>query len=101
MDISTPEKSFETFVRVLQSGESDLLAQVVTPTGLHSLESHPQTKDLGVELADADQEWLELTEDIYFLTAQSGPNKHKLEFTREEPGWMLYHWQVGGGADTP
>lgn len=106
MDISTPEKSFDAFVKVLQSGESELLEKVATPTGLTSLSesalesySDKGIVGLGEELASSRQEWLQITEDIYFLTAQHGARTHKMEFTKEEPGWMLYHWQIGGGSD--
>jgi|GEM_PF-3828126 len=106
-DISTPEKSFDSFVEVLQSGSTDLLKHVVTPTGIKSLVTvvdHEQYKegisDLGEELAASELNWSEITEDIYFLRATFDARVHKLEFTKEAPGWMLYHWQLGGGVDT-
>jgi len=105
-DLSTPHKAFETLVEVLESGEHSRLKEIVTPTGLHSLESQQVLEDsekasvLVQEWEDSEQDWMEITEDIYFLKAQSGDKIHKLEFTREEPGWMLYHWQLGGGSDS-
>lgn len=105
-DISTPEKSFKSFVNVLQSESMESLEALVTPTGMSSLvtvSSHEDYEDgmadLGKELAGSVLEWAEITDDIYFLVASVNGKKHKLEFTLEEPGWMLYHWQLGGGAD--
>lgn len=105
-DLSTPEKSFDFFVEVLQSGSTDLLEHIVTPTGIKSLVTVGELdhysegiSDLGIELAASELSWSEITEDIYFLTATFDARIHKLEFTKEEPGWMLYHWQLGGGVD--
>ena len=105
-DLSTPEKSFHSFVDVLQSESMEALESLVTPTGMSSLvtvsghaDYEEGMSDLGKELAGSDLEWAEITDDIYFLVATTNGKKHKLEFTLEEPGWMLYHWQLGGGAD--
>ena len=106
IDLSSPEKCFETFVNVLQNESIESLEHVVTPTGMSSLvsisgnESYQQgMADLGRELASCQLEWAEITQDIYFLLASANGKLHKLEFTLEEPGWMLYHWQIGGGVD--
>ncbi|MFN8396607.1 MAG: hypothetical protein U0176_18425 [Bacteroidia bacterium] len=104
-DLSTPQKSFAAFVDILKSGDMAALGKVATPTGRVSLASRYEGTgerdgmiDLGLELADAKPKWEEITEEIYFASAQVGGNLHKMEFTKEEPGWMLYHWQIGGGA---
>lgn len=105
-DLSTPQKSFAAFVDILKSGNASALEKVATPTGRGSLVALYQNADykegmtvLGQELATSKPKWEEITEDIYFACAQVGEKVHKMEFTREEPGWMLYHWQLGGGAD--
>ena len=105
-DISTPEKSFQSFVSIIQTGETESLEYILTPTGFSSLASlsnnndyRDGVKDLGKELADSNLDWAEITEDIYFLKAEFNSKTHKLEFTKEASGWMLYHWQLGGGVD--
>lgn len=105
-DLSTPQKSYEVFVDILQSGDVDALPEVATTTGQVSLvalykqeEYKEGMKVLGQELSNIEPHWDEITEDIYFATAVTGDRVHKMEFTKEEPGWMLYHWQIGGGAD--
>lgn len=105
-DLSTPEKSFESFVSILQSESMEALESVVTPTGMSSLvqvSSHDDYQDgmadLGKELAVSQLNWSPITDDIYFLVASIEGKKHKIEFTKEEPGWMVYHWQLGGGVD--
>lgn len=100
VDLSSPELAFGSLVLLLQEGDVQILEQVATPTGVESLQEASPLARLGLELSEADLEWSEITEDIYFLRAQYlGEKTHKLEFTREEPGWMLYHWQAGGGVD--
>jgi hypothetical protein len=105
-DLSTPQKSFAAFVDILKSGNVDALGKVATPTGQVSLVALYQIEDykegmtvLGTELGNSTPRWEEITEDIYFASARVGEKVHKMEFTKEEPGWMLYHWQIGGGAD--
>ena len=105
-DLSTPQKSFTVFVDILKSGNVSALPRVATPTGQVSLVALYQDQNyqegmtvLGKELAAAKTSWEEITEDIYFASAVVGQKVHKMEFTKEEPGWMLYHWQIGGGAD--
>ncbi len=105
-DLSTPQKSFSVFVDILMSGNAAALQKVATPTGQVSLITLYENDDaqqgmtvLGRELANAKTKWEEITEDIYFASAKVGDKMHKMEFTKEEPGWMLYHWQIGGGAD--
>lgn len=106
-DLSTPEKSFASIVDVLKSGETDRLEFMATPTGIKSLVTLAQQSDyengmttIGEDLDAAELTWDEITEDIYFLTARSEGKTHKMEFTNEEPGWMLYHLQLGGGVDS-
>lgn len=107
VDLSTPELAFGSLVQTLQLEDGVLLEKVVTPTGMVSLEAlhlAPEGEKslslLGKELSSCKLEWSEITDDIYFLKAHSEEASiHKLEFTKEEPGWMLYHWQVGGGVD--
>ena len=105
-DLSTPQKSFSLFVDILISGNAAALQKVATPTGQTSLLTIYQEENaeagmttLGKQLAAANTKWEEITEDIYFASAKVGDKVHKMEFTKEEPGWMLYHWQIGGGAD--
>ena len=105
-DLSTPQKSFAVFVDILKSGNVSALSKVATPTGQVSLVALNQNDDykagmavLGAELASSKPNWSEITEDIYFASAKVGEKVHKMEFTLEVPGWMLYHWQIGGGAD--
>lgn len=105
-DLSTPQKSFAYFVDILKAGNVSGLEKVATPTGQVSLVALYQLDDykegmtvLGAELAAAHTNWSEITEDIYFASSKVGDKIHKMEFTLEEPGWMLYHWQIGGGAD--
>lgn len=106
-DLSTPEKSFASIVELLKSGETDRLESMATPTGIKSLITLAQQADyengmtsIGDDLGAAELSWDEITEDIYFLTARNGGKTHKMEFTKEEPGWMLYHLQLGGGVDS-
>lgn len=106
LDLSTPQKSFEAFVEVLSQGNLDALPSVATETGQVSLVALQEMTDykegmktLGEELGATSPEWSEITEDIYFASAKVGNKLHKMEFTKETPGWMLYHWQIGGGAD--
>ncbi len=105
-DLSTPQKSFIAFVDILKAGNVSALPRVATPTGQVSLVALYQDESyrdgmtvLGKDLAAAKTSWEEITEDIYFASAVVGQKVHKMEFTKEEPGWMLYHWQIGGGAD--
>lgn len=105
-DLSTPQKSFTAFVDILKAGNVSALPRVATPTGQISLVALYQNESyrdgmtvLGKDLAAAKTSWEEITEDIYFASAIVGQKVHKMEFTKEEPGWMLYHWQIGGGAD--
>ncbi len=105
-DLSTPQKSYSSFVEILQSGNVSALAKVATPTGQASLVALYQLEEykagmtvMGQDLAASEPTWSEITEDIYFASCKIGQKIHKMEFTKEEPGWMLYHWQVGGGAD--
>jgi hypothetical protein len=105
-DLSTPQKSFTAFVDILKSGNISQLSKVATETGQVSLVSLYQNQGdsdgltiLGKELGASKPRWEEITEDIYFASAHIGDKVHKMEFTKEEPGWMLYHWQIGGGAD--
>lgn len=104
-DLSTPQKSFAAFVEVLKSGNVAALKNVATPTGRVSLVAiceNSESKDgmavLGKELEASTPQFEEITEDIYFASAKVGNDIHKMEFTKEEPGWMLYHWQIGGGS---
>jgi hypothetical protein len=53
---------------------------------------------LAQDLESSQLEWAEITEDIYFVSARLQGKVYKMEFTLEEPGWMLYHWQLGGGS---
>jgi hypothetical protein len=106
LDLSTPQKSFAVFVDILKAGNVSALPKIATPTGqvsLVALYQNAEYKDgmtvLGQDLATATTKWDEITEDIYFASAKVGDKVHKMEFTKEEPGWMLYHWQIGGGAD--
>jgi hypothetical protein len=106
LDLSTPQKSFEAFVEVLSQGKTEDLPAVATETGQVSLVALNEMSDytegmktLGEELGHTQPEWSEITEDIYFASAKVGNKLHKMEFTKEAPGWMLYHWQIGGGAD--
>ena len=105
-DLSTPESSFESIVELLKSGETEQLESIATPTGIKSLVVLAQQSDyengmtsLGEELDASELAWDEITEDIYFLTARGEGKVHKMEFTKEEPGWTVYHWQLGGGVD--
>lgn len=104
-DLSTPQKSFAAFVDILKSGDMAALGMVATPTGRVSLTSRYEGEgerdgmiDLGLELSAAKPHWEEITEEIYFASAEVEGRVHKMEFTKEEPGWMLYHWQIGGGT---
>jgi hypothetical protein len=106
LDLSTPQKSFTVFVDILKAGKVSSLPMVATQTGQASLVALYQDEDykegmtvLGHELATATPQWEEITEEIYFASARVGDKVHKMEFTKEQPGWMLYHWQIGGGAD--
>ena len=105
VDLSTPESAYAAFLDALKE-EKLQLEVVVTPTGFHSLvqvvENAVEIDDvagLGTELEASSVEWHEITSDIYFLEAISKHYTHKLEFTLEESGWMLYHWQLGAGVD--
>jgi hypothetical protein len=105
-DLSTPQKSFAAFVDILKAGNASALEKVATPTGQVSLVALYELADysdgmavLGKELESSHPKWEEITEDIYFASAKVGEKVHKMEFTKEEPGWMLYHWQIGGGSD--
>ncbi len=104
-DLSTPQKSFAAFVDILKSGDATALEKVATRTGQVSLDAlsdgenvNDGLTELGKELEASKPKWEEITEDIYFVSASIGEKVHKMEFTKEEPGWMLYHWQIGGGA---
>lgn len=104
-DLSTPQKSFAAFVDILKSGDAAALEKVATRTGQVSLDAlsdgenvNDGLTELGKELEASKPKWEEITEDIYFVSARIGEKVHKMEFTKEEPGWMLYHWQIGGGA---
>lgn len=104
-DLSTPQKSFAAFVDILKSGDAAALEKVATRTGQVSLDAlsdgenvNDGLTELGKELEASKPKWEEITEDIYFVCASIGEKVHKMEFTKEEPGWMLYHWQIGGGA---
>ncbi|HEX2900759.1 MAG TPA: hypothetical protein VHS96_13645 [Bacteroidia bacterium] len=104
-DLSTPQKSFAAFVDILKTGNASALDKVATPTGQVSLDALSESADfneglaeLGKDLEASKPKWEEITEDIYFVSASVGDKVHKMEFTKEEPGWMLYHWQIGGGA---
>lgn len=106
-DISTPEKSFASIVELLKSGETEQLDAIATPTGIKSLVTLAQQSEyengmatIGEDLDASELAWDEITEDIYFLTARTQGKIHKMEFTKEEPGWMLYHLQLGGGVDS-
>ena len=106
-DISTPEKSFASVVEILKAGETEQLESIATPTGIKSLVVLAQQSDyengmtsLGEELDASELAWAMITDEIYFLTATGDGKTHKMEFTKEEPGWMLYHLQLGGGVDT-
>lgn len=105
-DLSTPQNSYLTFVNALKTSNTDLLKSVATPTGMTSLMVLAEEGDftagmpgLAQELESSQVQWDEITEDIYFVAARVQGKVHKMEFTHEEPGWMLYHWQIGGGAD--
>lgn len=105
-DLSTPEKSFEAFVHALKIEGNKALATVATRTGLSSLmalaengEYQSGKVDLAKDLSAADIQWDKITDDIYMVAARISGKIHKLEFTLEEPGWMLYHWQLGGGVE--
>ncbi|HHG83267.1 MAG TPA: hypothetical protein ENJ82_00835 [Bacteroidetes bacterium] len=104
-DLSTPQNSFQSFVEVLKSGNSGQLHDVATPTGISSLTALSSDSDykegmpvLANELEASNVEWSQITDDIYFVKAKINNKVHKMEFTLEEPGWMLYHWQLGGGV---
>lgn len=104
-DLSTPQNSFEAFVEALKSDNSAQLTHVATPTGLSSLDALDKNADykegmpkLATELEASKVEWAQITDDIYFVSASVNQKVHKMEFTLEEPGWMLYHWQIGGGV---
>ena len=104
-DLSTPQKSFAAFVDILKSGDAAALEKVATRTGQVSLDAlsdgenvNDGLTELGKELEASKPKWEEITEDIYFVSASIGEKVPKMEFTKEEPGWMLYHWQIGGGA---
>ncbi|MEM1000020.1 MAG: hypothetical protein AAGN35_23400 [Bacteroidota bacterium] len=106
-DLSTPQTSYAAFVDALKSSNTDHLQRVATPTGMTSLMVLAEKGDftaglsgLAADLEGSHLEFAEITEDIYFVSAQAGESTHKMEFTREEPGWMLYHWQVGGGTQS-
>lgn len=105
-DLSTPQKSFSAFVDVLKAGNVEALPKVATQTGqislgaLYTMEAYQAgMADLGDELDNTTPEWIEITEDIFFAACKVEGRLHKMEFTKEDPGWMLYHWQIGGGAD--
>lgn len=104
-DLSTPQKAFGVLVETLKTGETESLAQIATETGVESLlevQDHPDFEgnisSLGNELEAADLSWDAITDDIYVVKAIENSHVHKMEFTRETPGWMLYHWQLGGGV---
>lgn len=105
-DLSTPQKSFVAFVDILKAGNVEALPKVATQTGqislgaLYTMEAFAAgMADLGTELSSSTPEWIEITEDIFFAACKVDNRLHKMEFTKEQPGWMLYHWQIGGGAD--
>lgn len=104
-DLSTPEMAFQSLVVALKTNDTEALKGVATPTGISSLQElshHDDYKqglnDLGEDLEDAATTWDPITEEIYVAKASIDGRVHKMEFTREEPGWMLYHWQLGGGV---
>jgi hypothetical protein len=104
-DLTTPQNSYQTFINALKTSNTDLLKSVATPTGMTSLMVLAKEGDftagmpgLADELESSQLQWDEITEDIYFVAARVQGKVHKMEFTLEEPGWMLYHWQIGGGA---
>ena len=104
-DLSTPQNSYLTFVNALKTSNTDLLKSVATPTGMSSLMVLAEEGDftagmpgLAHELESSQVQWDEITEDIYFVAARVQGKVHKMEFTLEEPGWLLYHWQIRGGA---
>ena len=104
-DLSSPEKSFLALIEILKSGNTEALPSIATQTGIHSLVAlYGQTGfedglvDLGNELAASEPTWDAITDEIYVAQALENGHLHKMEFTREEPGWMLYHWQLGGGV---
>ena len=106
LDLSTPQTSFAVIVDILKAGNVSALPKIATPTGQASLVALYKNEDyqdgmtvLGRDLSTSLTKWEEITEDIYFVSAKVGEKIHKMEFTKEEPGWMLYHWQIGGGAD--
>jgi hypothetical protein len=105
MDLSTPELSYQSLVVALKSSDADALKNVATPTGISSLLEASQLEDfkqglphLGEDLENASITWDAITDEIYVAKASADGHVHKMEFTREEPGWMLYHWQLGGGV---
>jgi hypothetical protein len=104
-DLSTPQNSYQSFVGALKASNTDLLQRIATPTGMTSLMVLAKEGDftqglagLASDLEASQLEFSEITEDIYFVSARTHSGVHKMEFTLEEPGWMLYHWQIGGGA---
>ena len=104
-DLSTPENAYKALVTALKNSDTEALRGVATPTGISSLTTlytHEDFKDgltvLGSELEQAAITWDKITDEIYMTKATHDGHTHKMEFTREEPGWMLYHWQLGGGV---
>lgn len=105
-DLSTPQNSYRSFLNALKDSNTDQLQRVATPTGMTSLMVLAKEGDftkglssLAEDLETSKLDFAEITEDIYFVSARSNSQTHKMEFTLEEPGWMLYHWQIGGGAE--
>lgn len=104
-DLSTPELAFQSLVDALKNSDTEALKGVATPTGISSLLGHYSQdgfkegmNDLGEDLDAAATTWDPITDEIYVAKASIDGRVHKMEFTREEPGWMLYHWQLGGGV---
>lgn len=102
LDLSTPEASFGSLVDVLKSGEVEQLQYVATPTGLNSLiymytqEDYQDGMSVLANELEASNVLLDsITDEIYLISARfDEATVHKMEFTKETPGWMLYHWQL-------
>lgn len=101
-DLSSPEKSFDSFVSALKSGNAANLAEVATESGIESLQalsSHSDYKGqkemLGQELEKTQVSYIDITDEIVLASAESGKKMHKMEFVETENGWKLYHWQIG------
>lgn len=101
-DLSTPQKSWKTYLDRMKAGDLDRIKQVVTDKGYASLISVIDKNEQvgtfrmwGVVWGDWDLQWIEMADEKY--TAKAGPETKEthLEFVLTNEGWKLDRWSPG------